>query len=83
MQIEPTSAQLKRLMEGDPDAPVVMLNLLRFSENATGSTNSRPRYLARRDIHAIDTTELFLLAPAPSHRCRSETVAAAGDRLYR
>lgn len=36
MQIEPTSAQLKRLMEGDPDAPVVMLNLLRFSENATG-----------------------------------------------
>jgi hypothetical protein len=37
MAIYPTPEQMKQLMAGPPDQPVVMLNLLRFKERADAS----------------------------------------------
>ncbi len=36
MATKPTPAQIAEFLEGPPDAPVVMLNLLRFKERADG-----------------------------------------------
>jgi uncharacterized protein (DUF1330 family) len=43
MAIDPRGADLKRLMQEDPGGPVVMLNLLRFTE---GGRESYERYAA-------------------------------------
>lgn len=32
MAVDPTGKDLKRFLEEDPDQPIVMLNLLRFTE---------------------------------------------------
>jgi uncharacterized protein (DUF1330 family) len=36
MPVEPTPAQIQKLLEGPPDQPVVMVNLLRFKPQADG-----------------------------------------------
>ncbi|GAC1441704.1 MAG: DUF1330 domain-containing protein [Mycobacteriales bacterium] len=46
MAINPTGADLKRYLADDPGGPVVMLNLLRFTENGRASYQSYAQALA-------------------------------------
>jgi uncharacterized protein (DUF1330 family) len=44
MAIDPVGKDLKAFLEADPDAPVVMLNLLRFTENGRASYEAYLRH---------------------------------------
>jgi uncharacterized protein (DUF1330 family) len=46
MAIDPTGADLKRFVTEDPGGPVVMLNLLRFTESGRTSYAAYARHLA-------------------------------------
>lgn len=49
MAIDPRGKDLKAFLEADPEAPVVMLNLLRFAE---GGRDRYEKYLRHFTVHA-------------------------------
>ncbi|WP_101257846.1 DUF1330 domain-containing protein [Streptomyces barkulensis] len=59
MAIDPTGADLKRMLAEDPGGPVVMLNLLRFAPDGRTSYEQYARHLADRFLERYGAEVLY------------------------